>query len=158
MDEADRFHRDGAGGGDRGAAPYVRRKDLLVALAVCTGWLVSLALPALQAGEGAPLSGWTLLLDGWRAAGAGIWAWFANPLFFCSIGLLLAGRIRAARVLAALTLLLGLSSLATGPLAARAGYSFPELSFGSGFWLWLSSLLALCGWTWVAPNVKKKQW
>ena len=147
-----------AGGCDRGAAPHVRRPNLLAALAVCAGWLVSLALPALQAGEGAPLSGLTLLFDGWRAAGAGIWAWFANPLFFFSIGLLLAGRDRAARLLAALTLLLGLSSLATGPLAARAGYSIPELTFGPGFWLWLSSLLALCAWTWAAPNVKKNQW
>ena len=136
----------------------MKRPNPLAALAVCAGWLVSLALPALQAGEGVPLTGWTLLLDGWRAAGAGVWAWFANPLFFCSIGLLLAGRYTAARVLAALTLLLGFSSLATGPLAARAGYSIPELSFGSGFWIWLSSLLALCAWTWAAPNVKKKQW
>ena len=98
------------------------------------------------------MSGWALLMNGWRAVGAGIWAWFANPLFFCSIGLLLAGHYRAARALAALALLLGLSSLATGPLAARAGYSIPVLAFHPGFWLWLMSLLALCAWTWMVPK------
>lgn len=115
-------------------------------------------MPAVQPGVGAPLSGWTLLTNGWRAADAGIWAWFANPLFFGSVALLLAGRDRAARVLAALALLLGLSSLAAGPLAARAGFSIPDLSFRAGFWLWLMSLLALFAWTWVTPTLKKKQW
>ena len=134
------------------------RTDRLVTLVVCLGWLTALALPALQPGDGAPLSGWMLLINGWRAAGAGIWAWFANPLFLCSAALLLAGRDRMARVLAALALLLGLSSLATGLLAARAGYSIPTLSFRPGFWLWLMSLFALCTWAWVAPILKKKQW
>lgn len=136
----------------------MRRRDRLATLATCLGWAAALALPALQPGEGAPLSGWTLLTNGWRAADAGIWAWFANPLFFCSIAFLLAGRDRVARVLAAPALLLGLSSLVAGPLAARAGYSVPILSFRAGFWLWLMSLFALCAWTWVAPSLKKKQW
>ena len=136
----------------------MRRLDRLTALVICLGWAAALALPAVQPGEGAPLSGWTLLTNGWRAADAGIWAWFANPLFFCSVAFLLAGRHGAARVLAALALLLGLSSLAAGPLAARAGYSIPVLSFRAGFWLWLMSLFALCAWTWIATNLKKKQW
>ena len=136
----------------------MKRTDRLAVLVVFLGWLAALALPALQFGEGAPLSGWTLLINGWRAAGAGIWAWFANPLFFCAAALLLAGRDRAARAIAALALLLGLSSLATAPLAARAGYTIPILSFRPGFWLWLLSLLALCALTWVAANLKKKQW
>ena len=136
----------------------MRRLDRTVTLLICLGWAIALALPALQAGDGEPLSGWTVLLDGWRAAGAGIWAWFANPLFFCSVALLLAGRAGSARAVAALALLLGLSSLATGPLAARAGYAIPALSFLAGFWLWLMSLFALCAWTWAAPYLKEKQW
>lgn len=136
----------------------MRRLDLLVTLVICLGWAAALALPALQPGEGAPLSGWTLLTNGWRAADAGIWAWFANPLLFCSVACLLAGRYRAARVLASLALLLGLSSLAAGPLAERAGYSIPALSFRAGFWLWLMSLAAFCTWAWMTPNLKKLQW
>ena len=136
----------------------VRRADWLAALAVCLGWAVSLALPALQAGDGAPIAGWTLLANGWRAAEAGIWAWFANPLFLCSAALLLAGRTGPARVLAGLALALGLSSLAAAPLAARAGYPIPALSFLAGFCLWISSFAGLCAWTWLAPNLKKMQW
>ena len=128
------------------------------ALAICLGWAVALILPSLQLGDGEPLSGGALLIDGWRAAGAGIWAWFANPLFFCAAALLLAGRDRTARVPAALALVLGLSSLVTGPLAARAGYAIPALSFRAGFWLWLLSIFALFILAWVAPFLKKKQW
>ena len=134
------------------------RQVWLITPVICLGWLAALALPAMQPGDGSPLSGWTLLINGWRAAGAGIWAWFANPLFLCSAVLLQAGRNRTARALAALALLLGLSSLAAGPLAERAGYSTPILSFRAGFWLWLMSLFALCAWTWVAPSLKKMQW
>lgn len=139
-------------------ATHGTRPDWLAIPVICLGWAAALALPALQPGEGAPLSGWILLTNGWRAADAGIWAWFANPLFFCSVAFLLTGRDRAARVLAAFALLLGLSSLAAGPLAARAGYSIPILSFRAGFWLWLMSLFALCAWTFVTPILKKMQW
>lgn len=130
----------------------------LVTPVIFLGWVVALVLPALQLGEGAPLTGWTLLINGWRATGAGVWAWFANPLFICAVALLLVRRARAAGVLAALALVLGLSSLATGASVVRAGYSVPALSFGPGFYLWLTSLFALCLWAWVAANLKKKQW
>ena len=130
----------------------------LVTPVICLGWVVALVLPALQLGDGAPLTGWTLLINGWRATGAGVWAWFANPLFICAVALLLVRRAQAAGVLAALALVLGLSSLATGALAVRAGYSVPALAFGPGFCLWLMSLFALCLWAWVAANLKKNHW
>ncbi len=130
----------------------------LVTLAICLGWAAALALPALQLGEQAPLTGWYVLTNGWRATGAGVWAWFANPLFICAVVLLLLRRERSAGVLATLALLLGFSSLATGPLAARSGYSLPALTFGPGFHLWLICLFALCSWTWVISILKKKQW
>ena len=57
----------------------------LVTPVIFLGWVVALVLPALQLGEGAPLTGWTLLINGWRATGAGVWAWFANPLFICAV-------------------------------------------------------------------------
>ena len=130
------------------------RRIRLVTLAIFLAWAAALALPAMQLGEQTQLTGWTLLVNGWRAAGAGVWAWFANPLFICAAALLLARRARTAGVLAALALVLGLSSLATGALVARAGYSGPALSFGPGFYLWLMSLLALGLWAWVAANLK----
>ena len=130
------------------------RRIRLVTLAICLAWTAALALPAMQLGEQTQLTGWTLLVNGWRAAGAGVWAWFANPLFICAAALLLARRARTAGVLAALALMLGLSSLATGALVARAGYSGPPLSFGPGFHLWLMSLFALSLWALVAANLK----
>ena len=136
----------------------MKRLVRLVTLAICLGWTAALALPALQLGDHTPLTGWTLLINGWRATRAGVWAWYANPLFFSAVVLLLLRRERTAGVLATLALLLGISSLATGPLAARSGYFLSALSFGPGFYLWLFCLFALCSWTWVFSILKKKQW
>ncbi len=128
-----------------------------VTLVICLGWMVSLSLPAVQLGDGAPLTGWTLLVNGWRVARAGVWAWFANPLFICSAALILARRDRAAGILAAVALMLGFSSLGAGALAARSGYEIPVLAFGSGFHLWLICLNTLCLWAWVAAFLTKMQ-
>ena len=107
-------------------------------------------LDALHPQGARPLTGWELLTTGWRAAEAGIWAWFANPLFGLAVCLLLMRRAQAAGAAAGMALVLALSSLATGALAVRARYVIPALAFGSGFYLWLVSLFAMWLWAWMA--------
>lgn len=135
----------------------VKRVVRLVAVGISLVWIGAMFPAALQPVGGEPLTGWDLLTTGWRAASAGIWAWFANPLFVCAVCLLLIGRAQAAGVLAGLALVLGISSLASGALAARAGYPVPPMFFGAGFYLWLTALFSLWLWAWMAAFVNKMQ-
>ena len=128
-----------------------------VTLGISLGWIGALFLDALQPEGARPLTGWELLTTGWRGAEAGIWAWFANPLFGLAVCLLLMRRAQAAGAVAGVALVLALSSLATGALAARAGYVVPALVFGAGFYLWLVSLCAMWLWAWMAAYLLDKQ-
>ena len=118
-------------------ADNVMRLVRYVTLGISLGWVGALFLDALQPEGARPLTGWELLTTGWRAAEAGIWAWFANPLFGLAVCLLLMRRAQAAGAVAGVALVLALSSLATGALA---------LVFGAGFYLWLVGS-GHCSWT-----------
>ena len=128
-----------------------------VTVGISLGWVGALFLDALHPQGARPLTGWELLTTGWRAAEAGIWAWFANPLFGLAVCLLLMRRAQAAGAAAGMALVLALSSLATGALAVRARYVIPALAFGSGFYLWLVSLFAMWLWAWMAAYLLNKQ-
>lgn len=121
---------------------------MLVAVAVV--WAASLVLPAVEiASSGRAYAGFELLLGGFRAARAGVYAWYANPLFVIAVLLGAAGRARAAGVISSVALLLGLTSLYAADAARAAGMTVPQLSWRIGFYVWLAALAALCTWSWA---------
>lgn len=119
----------------------------LIPIALC--WTGSLLLPAVTAGSGPTVDGWTLLRRGWQAADSGVYAWYANPLFLLAWLAAAGGLMRIAAVISVPGLLLGLSSLAAGDLARAGGLPVSEISFRAGFCFWLlalASLAAACCW------------
>lgn len=109
-------------------------------------WASSLALPAIAPRNGEVLTGFDALLRGWRAAEAGVYSWYANPLFVLATIASVFGRFRTAAVLAGLGLLLALTSFAASALARNSGIPAPELGFGPGFYLWLAAQTGLLLW------------
>ena len=130
------------------------RRVVLVGIGVC--WLVSLALPAIRVAGGPLLNGADILARGWQGAGAGVYAWYSNPLFLLALLLGSLGRLRSAGVLSGGAFLLGLTTLAMGPLAAESGIAIPAVSLQIGFYLWLGAQLALLvwSWSWVAVELR----
>lgn len=125
-----------------------RARGVLLA-AIAIAWLSSLALPAVHLPSGTAYGGFELLRRAWAAPQAGIFAWYANPLFIGAALLGVLGWMRTAGVLASVALFLGLTSFAAEPLARASGAAVPPLTWGIGFYLWLASLAALCVSMWV---------
>jgi hypothetical protein len=117
-----------------------------VPIGCATLWAASLALPAISPSNGQVLTGFDALVKGWQGAQAGVYSWFANPLFvFASIASVF-GRFRTAAVLAGFAVLLALTSFAASALARNRGIPAPELGFGPGFYLWLAAQAGLALW------------
>ena len=137
--------------GRRGRAGRRReqlRRTELAAIAV--PWLTSLFLPAVRVVGGPPIKGLELLLRGWQAAGSGVFAWYANPLFVLAMALAVAGWYAVAGSFASIALLLALTSFAAADVARAAGAPVPQLYFEPGFYLWLFASFALPAWCWAA--------
>lgn len=118
--------------------------------AIAVPWFASLFLPALRIVGGPTIFGLELLTRGWQAAGSGVFAWFANPLFVAAMALGAAGAYAVAGSVASVGLLLALSSFGAADAARQAGAAVPEMYFQSGFYLWLSAQIALPAWCWLA--------
>lgn len=126
-----------------------------VLAAIGSVWALSLLFPAVQLQGGPTLHGWTLLMRGWQAAGSGILAWYANPLFLIALAAAVGGAPRAAGALSGAGLVLGLTSFAAGELAAARGLPVTGLSFATGFYVWLAAQVALVTfscWCAIAPQ------
>ena len=113
-------------------------------------WATSLGLAAIRIDGGPELDGLEVLLQGWRGATVGVYAWYANPLF---LGALLAAVVRqplAAGIASGAGLVLALTSFAASNLAQSTGGEAPELALGGGFYVWLLPQVVLCAWCWAA--------
>lgn len=113
-------------------------------------WTTSLGLPAIRVAGGPELDGLDVLVQGWRGASVGVFAWYSNPLF---LGALIAAVLRwprAAGVASGAGLVLALTSFAASGLAQSTGGVAPELAFGIGYYVWLLPQAVLCGWCWAA--------
>jgi hypothetical protein len=102
-------------------------------------WLLALCLPAIAPRGGRSLPGYEILLQGIKASEFGVFAWFANPLFWIAITCAWARRDRAALVFSGLSLFFALQSFAAAPLARRLGGPLLELRLEPGFFLWLAA-------------------
>jgi len=112
-------------------------------------WAASLALPAVRVAGGPDLDGFDILRQGWQGARAGVFAWYANPLFVVAVGMGLFAWQRCAGVIAGLALVLALTSFAASELAQGSGIAATTLSFDFGFYLWLAAQLGLLLWSWA---------
>lgn len=127
------------------------RLTALVCAVCATGYVVSLALPALQYGpakEGAAAGsywGIALLLLGWLEAiggsPAGV-AWLANPLFALGlIGLMFQQSGSAVGCLVSSWVLASASFGISTVYIDEAGTTAPVVGFGPGFWIWYASIV-----------------
>jgi len=116
------------------------RPGILIVLAL---WAVSLALPAMSVEGGPVLRGIDVLRRGWQASDAGVYAWFANPLFLAACAAGWRGLRGPAFVLAGAACVLALTSFATRGVAAASGAAVPVFVFHAGFYLWLATHFAM---------------
>jgi hypothetical protein len=89
------------------------------------------------------LRGIDILLRGWQAIDIGVYAWLANPTLIVAVVALAMRKPLVACMLAALSSLLALSSFTAVGVAAGNGAVVPELSFLTGFYIWLATHFAL---------------
>lgn len=109
------------------------------AVAAAALWLLALLLPAIAPRGGRNMPGYEILLSGIKATDFGVFAWFANPLFWIAFGLALAKYHRAALVISGLSLFFALQSFAAAPLARRLGAPAVDIAFDVGFFVWLAA-------------------
>lgn len=101
-------------------------------------YVIALAMPAVLVGSGPELSGFTLLRRGWEAGEYGIYGWYANPLMLIAMVTLAAGFLRVTALVSTLSLILALTSLASGDLARAEGLPVSSLTFRAGFFVWVA--------------------
>lgn len=83
-----------------------------------------------------------LLFGFFGLGGAGI-SWLANPILVLSLIHLKRNNLRKAQIFGGIALLFGLSFLFFDEIIANeGGGKAPITSYGLGYWLWLSSLIA----------------
>ena len=112
-------------------------------------WAASLALPAVRVAGGPDLDGFDILRQGWQGARAGVFAWYANPLFVIAVCMGLFAWQRCAGVISGLALVLALTSFAASELAQGSGTAATALFFDIGFYLWLAAQMGLLLWSWA---------
>ncbi len=112
-------------------------------------WAASLALPAVSVAGGPDLDGLDILRRGWQGARAGVFAWYANPLFVIAVGMGIFAWQRCAGVISGLAVVLALTSFAASELAQGSGVAATALSFDIGFYLWLGAQLGMLMWSWA---------
>lgn len=134
------------------AAPNRSRVPWLACVVLAALWAASLGLPAVRVAGGPELDGLDVLLQGWRGAGVGVYAWYSNPLFLAAVLAALLRFPAAAGIASGAGLVLALTSFAASGLAQSTGGVAPELAFGVGFYVWLLPQAALCGWCWATVS------
>lgn len=112
-------------------------------------YAAAMALPALAIPGVGTYSGLDVLFEGWQGVRAGVFAWFANPLFIGAVLLALGDYRRTAGSLSGIGLVLALTSFAAVDLAAQNGVALPELGYLTGFYVWLGAQLVLVVWCWA---------
>ncbi len=111
--------------------------------AAVLAWCFSLLLPAVITDGGRSYSGYEVLTQGFAAVRFGVIAWFANPLLLITVVAGFAGFYRVGAASAALAGGIALTSFAAETTARANGAPLPELSFGSGFFVWIAAIFAI---------------
>ena len=129
-------------------------------IAISLGWVsiacyvLSLAMPAFRFSPDEPWvkfsggndlwSGLVVLMLGWVGIFQGVLAWFANPAWLVAVILLFRSRFKACAAWAFAAICLALTSYFLNAIAADEGGGEIHIqTMGSGFYVWLLSLLVL---------------
>jgi len=113
-------------------------------------WVAALFLPAIMVPGGPALSGLDVLVRGWRALDAGVYAWLANPLFMAAWVSCWRRRYVLAGTLSGVGAVLALTSFAAAGLARSVGSAVPDVTLAAGFYLWLAAQLGILAVAWIS--------
>ncbi|WP_338642127.1 hypothetical protein [Burkholderia pyrrocinia] len=123
------------------SVPRVRRETVLGVSGVL--YILSLMLPAMYFEKEAPLSGMSVLVQGWWGLLMLNPAWLANPLYVVSIVQFARNRYARASLFSAAALACALCSLLTSKWYFNEAEATPLSSFGIAFYAWFLAQLAL---------------
>jgi hypothetical protein len=120
---------------------YVHLSLSIVLFAVCLandGYFIAGPNPRAWA------SAWGLLLVGWMGVLYGTVAWIANPVLFFAWLMFYLRRYQRATLFALTATVLMLSFLLTRTIVSSEAPTYSKvIGYGSGYWLWVGSALAL---------------
>ncbi|MBY4867302.1 hypothetical protein DIE14_12785 [Burkholderia sp. Bp9017] len=123
------------------SAPRVRREAVLGVSGAL--YIFSLMLPAMYFEKEAPLSGMSVLVQGWWGLLMLNPAWLANPLYLVAIVQLARNRYARASLFSAAALACALCSLLTSKWYFNEAGATPISSFGIAFYAWFIAQLTL---------------
>ncbi len=119
------------------------RSRKIVALASGISYLAALPTPALHFANHSPVKGITTLLAGWWGVITGDIPWFANPVYFLALVLMLLGCYKSSQLLCALALGLGVRSVYVEQWFFNEAGGTPITALGLAFYLWVASFVIL---------------
>ncbi|QTD95017.1 hypothetical protein [Burkholderia anthina] len=123
------------------STPRVRRETVLGVSGVL--YVLSLMTPAMYFEKEAPLSGMSVLVQGWWGLFMLNPAWLANPLYMVAAVQLARNRYARASMFSAAALACALCSLFTTKWYFNEAYATPISSFGIAFYAWFIAQLVL---------------
>lgn len=123
------------------SAPRVRREAVLGVSGVL--YILSLVLPAMYFEKEAPLSGMSVLVQGWWGLLMLNPAWLANPLYVVAIVQLARNRYARASLFSAAALACALCSLLTTKWYFNEADATPISGYGVAFYAWLVAHIVL---------------
>lgn len=123
------------------SAPRVRREAVLGVSGVL--YILSLVLPAMYFEKEAPLSGMSVLVQGWWGLLMLNPAWLANPLYVVAIVQLARNRYARSSLFSAAALACALCSLLTTKWYFNEADATPISGYGVAFYAWLVAHIVL---------------
>ncbi|HIH2750744.1 hypothetical protein L3V59_28930 [Burkholderia aenigmatica] len=121
--------------------PRVKREVVLGASGAL--YVLSLMMPAMYFEKEAPLSGMSVLAQGWWGVFMLNPAWLANPLYIASMIQLARRRYARASQFSGAAFVCALCSLFTTEWYFNEAYATPISSLGMAFYVWLVAQLVL---------------
>jgi hypothetical protein len=106
-------------------------------------FIASLAMPALEFTDHAPVRGYFTLLWGWLGMITRDFPWVANPFYFVALVFALAGMRSLGQLFSILAFGMGLLSLNAREWWFNTGSATPIYQLGLAFHFWMASFLVL---------------
>jgi len=137
---------------DKNSLRRDRGKAILLSLAL---YVVSLIATAVMTTSG-PIKGYSFFLMGWLGIFQGYFTWFANVIYFVSLGLVLACKYKPALFLSFLALIVcGDFLLHHHNIALNEGGVPDFMSFEAGYYLWMVSIGILLLFSLIASYLQR---
>ncbi|WP_448250558.1 hypothetical protein [Thalassotalea agariperforans] len=119
-------------------------------------YLISLVLPAILFERVPPLYGWEVLLSGWWGIIFFDFGWYANIIYFLSLGAYKDSNNTLTMFISPLAIIVGLSSLLSKEWWFHEGAGTEIIGLGVAFYLWLTSFIVLFVGAFITGLIKYK--